>query len=137
MAGQLCDSCEHLGDRCYCAPNSCCEAYEPMKRLNVNWYVYRHYFNENKIKPFNIFDHWKFNEDVHKELLICNNKAEFATKVRSHLFYYFCSKCEYEVLVSPWIGNREKGIIKIDIYDQVMMNFNGFVDHIWSSRGNL
>ena len=29
MAAQICETCKHQGKRCYCAPNSTCEAYEP------------------------------------------------------------------------------------------------------------
>jgi hypothetical protein len=62
------------------------------------------------------------------------SRNDFARHLRSHLFCFFCSKCEYEVLISPWTGNKEKGTIKIDIFDQVMMNFDIFVDYVWNSR---
>ena len=29
MAAQICETCKKKGNRCYCAPNSTCEAYEP------------------------------------------------------------------------------------------------------------
>lgn len=28
MAAQICESCKHKKDRCYCAPNSTCGGYE-------------------------------------------------------------------------------------------------------------
>lgn len=28
MAAQICETCKKKGNRCYCAPNSTCEAYE-------------------------------------------------------------------------------------------------------------
>ncbi len=31
MAAQICESCEHKHDRCYCPPNSTCDEYEPIK----------------------------------------------------------------------------------------------------------
>lgn len=99
------------------------------------WNVYRHDFNSGEIVRFNIFDHWMFRKDVEGDLRKCKSREEFAKKLRSHLFYYFCSKCEYEVLVSPWTGNKEKGTIKVDIYDQVMMNFEIFLDYVWLNRG--
>ena len=134
MAGQLCDACEHYGERCYCAPNSACEKFEPLKKIELEWNVYRHDFNSSEIKTFNIFDHWKFNEDVARDLKRDLSRNDFARHLRSHLFYFFCSKCEYEVLISPWTGNKEKSTIKIDIFDQVMMNFDIFVDYVWNSR---
>lgn len=29
MAAQICETCKKKGNRCYCAPNSTCETYEP------------------------------------------------------------------------------------------------------------
>lgn len=29
MAAQICETCRHKDKRCYCAPNSTCEGYEP------------------------------------------------------------------------------------------------------------
>lgn len=134
MAGQLCYDCEHYGERCYCSPNSTCEKFEPLKKLELEWNVYRQDLNSSEIKKFNIFDHWKFNEDVARALKRDLNRNDFIRHLRSELFYFFCSKCEYEVLISTWTGNKEKGAIKIDIFDQVMMNFDIFVDYVWNSR---
>lgn len=46
--------------------------------------------------------------------------------------YYFWSKCEYEIILSPWTGRADD--IKIDVYDQIMMNFDSFVDYCWSFK---
>lgn len=134
MAGQLCNDCEHYGERCHCAPNSTCERYEPLKKLDIEWNVYYYSHNDKEIKKFNIFNHWRFNEDVARDLKRDINKSDFDRNLRSHLFYYFCSKCEWEVLISPWVGDKNSGKIKIDVFDQVMMNFDVFVDYVWNSR---
>lgn len=34
--------------------------------------------------------------------------------------YYFWSKCEHEIILSPWTGQVDD--IKIYIYDQIMIN---------------
>lgn len=101
-------------------------------RLDLTWNVYYHNFNGGEIQKFNIFDHWKFNEDVSKDLHRCRNREDFGKLLRGHLFYYFNSKCEWEVLISPWVGDKEKGIIKVDVYDQVMMNWDIFLNYVWS-----
>ena len=33
MAAQICETCKKKGNRCYCAPNSTCEAYEPEVKM--------------------------------------------------------------------------------------------------------
>lgn len=49
--------------------------------------------------------------------------------------YWFWSKCEYEIVISPWVGrNKEEAEVKIDIHDQVMLNFDRFVDYCWSFK---
>lgn len=134
MAGQLCNDCEHYGERCYCAPNSTCDKYEPLKRLNLEWNAYYYSHNKNEIVKFNIFDHWRFNADVARDLKYDTYRDEFAKHLRSHLFYFYCSKCEYEVLISPWVGRKEECVVKVDVFDQVMMNFDVFVEYVWSAK---
>lgn len=131
--------------------------------MKLKWVVYRHDINRREIVEFNIFDHWRFEEDVKKDLRKCKTKEEFAEKIKSHLMYYFWSKCEYEVVISSFpvhikkeefnrlteefIADTEKyghepyGMWvcpdvgeKIDIAGQVMMNFEVFVDYLWSHK---
>ena len=44
----------------------------------------------------------KNGNDVKKDLRKCKTKEEFAEKIKSHLMYYFWSKCEYEVVISSF-----------------------------------
>ena len=64
-------------------------------------------------------------------------KAEFSEALRKNLFYYFCSKCEWEVIISPFVGGSDKEAIKIDVYDQVRNNWEVFVDYVWMYRTEL
>lgn len=125
--------------------------------------MYYHNFNGKSIEKFNIFDHGRFFEDVKKDLKKCKTKEEFAEKIKSHLMYYFWSKCEYEVVISSFpvhikkeefnrlteefkadtekYGHEPYGMwvcpdvgSKIDIYNQVMLNFEVFVDYVWSHK---
>lgn len=98
----------------------------------IEWHVYYHDFNAQKIIKWNIFNHSSFREEV-KTLLNDNSiKTEFSEKLRKSLMYYFWSKCEYEIILSPWAGQADD--IKIDIYNQIMMNFDRFVDYVWSFK---
>lgn len=134
-----------------------------MKKMKIEWNVYCHDINKGKIVEFNIFDHGRFFEDVRKVLKKCNTKEEFAEKLKSHLMYYFWSKCEYEVVISSFpvrikkdefnrlieefkvdaekYGHEPYGMWvcpdvgeKIDIAGQVMLNFEVFVDYVWSHK---
>lgn len=90
--------------------------------------------NRGEVEATNIFDHWKFDEDVQADLRRCQRKSDFAERLRRNLFYYFGSKCEHEIIVSSW-PYTDKAACKIDIYQQVMLNFEIFCDYVWSKRG--
>ena len=131
--------------------------------MKLEWFVYRHDINSRKIVKYNIFDHWRFEEDVKKDLKKCTTKEEFAEKLKSNLMYYFWSKCEHEVVISSFPVHIKKEELerlntdfkndtdkygrepysmwvspsigkKIDIYGQVMLNFEVFVDYVWSQK---
>lgn len=131
--------------------------------MKLEYYVYYHNFNGKSIEKFNIFEHGRFFEDVKKDLKKCKTKEEFAEKLRGHLFYYYCSKCEWEVVIVPWVphitiselnrlnAEREKTLKehnrepyslyvnpdvgeKVDVYEQVMMNYDIIVDYVWAHK---
>ena len=103
-------------------------------KYELKWNVFYHDINKQKITTLNIFNHWKFAEDVQKSLKKFKDKDEFAEELRRDLFYYFGSKCEYEVLISAWCGGNGKEDIKVDIYTQVRNNWDVFVDYVWNSK---
>lgn len=131
--------------------------------MKLKWNVYTHNFNSKEIKIFNIFDHSRFLEDVKKDLKKYADKEEFSERLRGHLFYYFGSKCEWEVVITSWVPHitiselnrlneeREKTLKeynrepyrlyvnpdvgeKTDVYEQVMLNWDLFVDYVWSHK---
>ena len=131
--------------------------------MKLKWNVYTHSFNNKEIKIFNIFDHSRFLEDVKKDLKKYADKEEFSERLRGHLFYYYGSKCEWEVVITSWVPhitiselnrlneerertlkkyNREPYSLyvnpdvgeKIDVYEQIMLNWDLFVDYVWSHK---
>lgn len=101
----------------------------------MKWMVYHHSINRDKIETINVFLHGGFTNEVLKHLKKCATKEDFAEELRRSLFYYFCSKCEWEVLIYPWCGSRSNTPIKIDVYDQVRNNWDVFVDYVWNFKG--
>lgn len=139
------------------------ESSEKSRTTKFEYYVWRHSFNRKIIEKFNVFDHGRFLEDVKKDLKKCETKEEFAERLKGNLFYYYRSKCEHEVVITSWVPHiamselerlnkeREESIKKynrepyclhvnpdvaekIDIYDQIMLNWNLFVDYVWSHK---
>lgn len=106
-----------------------------MSKYNLSWYVYRQDANSGKIEPWDIFGHWRFRQDIIellKRLDENTDRADFAKDVKSNLMYYFWSKAEYEIILKNWIGKNCE--IKIDVYDQVMLNFDKFIDYLWGHK---
>lgn len=104
------------------------------KTENLVWNVYYHDENGQKISTFNVFQHGGFMGDVRKHLKKITEKDLFAKELERSLFYYFASKCEWEILIYPWGGGRNTKEIKIDVYNQVKNNWDVFVDYVWDSK---
>ena len=102
----------------------------------MEWNVYYYNMNSHKIAPFNIFNHSRFRNDIQKAFKKCKTKDEFIERLESDLFYYFGFKAEYEIILAPWCGEGDKESIKIDIYSQIMLNWDKVVEYVWSCKGS-
>lgn len=127
------------------------------------WKVFRYDINSNAICKYNIFSHSGFASDVCELLNQDIIKEDFEKILRRSLMYYFWSKCEYETVITSWpvyISKTELSRLnaevkehdkkwgyqpyrinvepdageKIDVYQQVMLNWDTFVDYVWSKR---
>lgn len=98
----------------------------------MEWNVYYHDFNREKIIQWNVFKHHSFNEEVDNLLNFDLTKQDLSNQLNQIALYYFWAKCEYEVIISPWTGRAKD--IKIDIYSQLHMNWDAFVDYVWEHR---
>ena len=118
------------------------------------WNVYRHDINGKKIEIYNVFNHGSFNNDVAQLTTERLNYNGFSEKLRRIAQYYFWSKAEYETVITSWpphidneeinriMSNREKHTTyayyvnldvgsKIDIYEQLMLNWDKFAYYVW------
>ena len=85
---------------------------------NLVWNVVTYNPNKNVMEQYNIFNHYKFAEAVEKMLeRHADDKEMFAEDLDSELMYYFYSKSEWN----------------IDVYCQVKMNWEAFVDYVWAN----
>lgn len=125
--------------------------------------VYLEDFNNKCIKTINIFDHASFyNSLLRIKREQKDNFEKFSEEVKKSLMYNFWSKSEYEVVITSWppyveseeidrlIKNRDDHTEKwgnfyrtdvrlmvgdkIDIYDQVLLNWDIFIKYLWDNR---
>ena len=110
----------------------------------LEWNVYVSHFNSGQIKPYNIFDHGFFLRDlqkaaekVHVREDIPEEKEAFLETLKRDLMYWYWSKCEWEIIISHWVGRTDAKDIKVDVYDQVMLNWDIFCEYVWANRREL
>ena len=94
----------------------------------MEWNVYYYNQNNNKFEIFNVFRHSAFAHDINRVLKLGLDLAVAKEEIRKVLFYYFWAKCEWEIEISDWIGGDAR--IKVDVYHQVMMNFDRFCEYV-------
>lgn len=99
----------------------------------LTWNVYYYNINQKKVEIKNIFTHGGLQKDLEKIRKIAD-KQEFAEQLRRSLMYWYWSKAEWEVVVTPWGLSSDIGCVKIDVYDQVKMNWDHFVNFVWENR---
>ncbi len=100
--------------------------------MNLEWNVLYYNSNTRRIEQFNIFDHASFNKVVmkmfDKSKLI--DMAEFEDAIDKEVMYFFWCRAEYEVMIG---GLFKKGVkTKIDIYTQLKLNWDRFIDYLWN-----
>ena len=129
------------------------------------WNVYREDFNNRAIVKYNIFDHGGFARDVNELLKANVSRDEFAERLKRSLRYWFWCKSEHEVVLCSWPVYIDKAELdrlnteceecnnkwghypykinvaleigeKVDIYDQVMMNWHQFIEYVWGNKNN-
>lgn len=137
------------------------ENYKPNTKELV-WNVFIEDWNGKKIEVYNVFEHgsfWNALINVKKKF---KEFDEFAQEVRRDLMYYFWSKSEWEIILTSWppyvdsdeidrlvkerqehIDNYGKFFInnarlvvgeKVDVYDQVMLNWDNFIKYVWENK---
>ena len=108
-------------------------------KIPVEWNVYCYDVNSRKIKIHNVFNHWRFIEYSAKYIKkYKDDKEALEEQIRRELMYYYWSKYEWEVIVSPFTSNpKDSECIKIDVYQQVKMNWDRFFEYFWEHRKEI
>ena len=137
--------------------------YKPQTK-KLEWFVFEEDFNAKKIVPLNIFEgSYYFIEGLlYAKKKYKDNYIKFAEKVRSSLQYAYWSKCEWETVIVGWptfvdgeeidrLSEEKQRQVnkygcfyrtsvcfeygyKIDVYTQVMMNWDRFIEYVWNNK---
>jgi hypothetical protein len=100
------------------------------------WRVFIH--RNDKLEFYNIFNHYYFKERVAKILQQRIGRAQISEALKKIARYCFWSKCEYEVLVESWPPSKDfKSAVKIDVYEQLEMNWDALIDYIIKNKREI
>ena len=100
----------------------------------LEWNVYWEDSNSKKIIVQNVFNlSWKFNEYLKENFKKNKIKEEFCEQLKRDLQYCYWGKCEHEVVITGW-PSREDVEKKVDVYSQVMLNWEQFADYTWENK---
>ena len=108
-------------------------AKKPKEKVLPVWNVFREDFNGKRIYEYNIFKHGSFIkecEEIFKKYK--GDRETIEEKVKRSLMYYFWCKCEHEVIITGFPTTSTER--KVDIYTQVLMNWERFFEYIWNNQ---
>lgn len=105
----------------------------------LEWNVYISNFNGKRIEQHNVFDHGGVMESLKKAARKYRDRERelFEEELRRTIMYYYWSKCEWEIILSHWPPRQDAREEKIDVYDQVMLNWDVFREYVWKNRAEL
>ena len=96
------------------------------------WNVVLYDYKADHVTTYNIFKNVSFQEDC-EELFSTPNlgKEIFEDFLDRKAMYAFWGRCEYEYLISSWPPGPEETPYKIDVYEQLKINWSRFVDYLY------
>ncbi len=98
------------------------------------WNVYHYSHITKQIESWNIFHNIKFCEGIERIIKKKYEKKVFAEEVRGELTYCFWTKYEYEITVCKYPRpETNKDDLRVDVFDQVMLNFDAFIDYLYAN----
>ena len=99
---------------------------------NLKYYAVIYDVNADDVIFYNVFEHGSFKKSVTTLLNETDDYDTFKSELKKELMYYFWSKCEWEIVVTGFPIDKTKK--KLDVYDQVIANFDIFAEYIWKLK---
>ena len=95
------------------------------EKKHTPFYVINEDINRNKfchydVIPYLIREYEKLKNEKKRREKLPETFEEFKEFVKDESQYQFWSRCEYEIVLSPWVSRTPQE--KIDVYWQIMMN---------------
>ena len=133
------------------------------RKYSLTYYVYVENTNKRKIEKYNVLNDGiidEFKKRIKEQHIV--EKKQFAEMVEQVIMYHYWSRSEWEIILTSWpprmkteeltklnseieeyqsdYGREPYSLTvelsideKIDVYDQIMMNWNIFIDYVWEN----
>lgn len=98
------------------------------------WNVYIENINKRQIEIYNIFEHAGFYKSLIEIVNNYTDKDDFIEQLKHILLYYYWSKCEWEIIISDWPPSDRFNDKKVDVYEQVSLNWDVFTEYVWNNK---
>lgn len=110
-----------------------------MDKTELTWNVYIGNATHGTIEEYNIFSHDYFLDGLKKisRAYKDTQREEFCEHMRKELLYYFWGRVQWEVIIDHWPPKDDFHDKKVDVYEQVRLNWEPFCDYVWAHRAVL
>lgn len=97
----------------------------------LEYYALKLDFNTNKLQKINIFSESDAVEIKKlRKVRKIQNRLDLKIWLKSRLMRQYWSRCEYEMIISPWPRISRDEEIKIDIWTQLEPNLDVITDYV-------
>lgn len=103
-----------------------------MKLGEAEWNVYYYDINTNEIKTGNILKN--LGDLIYNMRCKAESKEAFEEELRKEMMFRYWSKIEWELTVGAYGVGDGSEQQRIDVYDQIRLNWDKFVSYCWNYR---
>lgn len=92
--------------------------------------VWRYNINNRQMEKFNVFKHSGFYRQcmkAYKKFDKDKDYKKFSEQLKIEAKYFYWSRAEHEIIIKAWVGGNGDEEEKIDIYEQIDMNWDLFM----------
>ena len=100
-----------------------------MKKPTFTWNVWNWDFNHDQLETYDVGYRFIAAVEHERPSFLPTTYAELNDYLLAEARYCFWAKCEYEMIVTGW--PQQKNEKKVDIYEQLRLNWDRFVKAFW------
>ena len=101
-----------------------------MKKLT--WHVVRYDPNRKCFRGYNVLSPGIVDAIVRKAK-VATGRRDFENSVRDVCRYHFAHRTECEIILEEWPIHNNPTRRKVDVYDQLFLNWDRFIDYLWAN----